>query len=256
MSEVVRDTLQVDGKAVTLHRNRGEGPRLVLLHGAGGNGGIWAPVLPHLDGFAAVAPSLPGRDGSEGQALGSAGQAAAWVGRLVTAVGGGPAIVVGHSYGGAIALELAFGGAALRGLVLACSGARLRVHPRILEAARDAMRTGEGLSLGFAFAPGTPASVVEAYEAAVARTPPAAALADWASCHVFDRMADLERVTVPALMVCGSEDELTPVKYHRFLATALPRGAMVEMAGHAHMLPFEAPVAFAAEVRRWADGLG
>jgi pimeloyl-ACP methyl ester carboxylesterase len=49
-----------------------------------------------------------------------------------------------------------------------------------------------------------------------------------------DSHADLERVTVPALLVCGRQDRVTPVADHEAMQAGKPhaRLAIIEHCGH------------------------
>jgi 3-oxoadipate enol-lactonase len=81
----------------------GDGPPILLLHGFGGSAWNFAELAPLLDGYRLVVPDLPGQGGSAPLPAPSlAGFADAVAGLL-----DGPAVVVGHSMGGVVALRLA-----------------------------------------------------------------------------------------------------------------------------------------------------
>lgn len=237
---------------MTYVRRESEGPPLVLIHGAGANAHVWDELARELSSFDVIAPHLPGRCGSDGPAFDKAEDAARWVDALLEELGCTKAIVLGHSWGGAIALELALGSQRVAGAVLVASGARLRVHPSILQAAERAIETREPMSIAFAYV--GPESAT--YSQASRSTPPEATLADWRGCDAFDRMDDLSEVRVPVLVATGANDSLTPPKYQRFLCEKLPRAQLALIEGAGHMLPWEQPRAFASLVRAWASGVG
>lgn len=88
----------------------GPAPTVLLLHGIPGSGAVWRPVLDHLSrDFPVVVPDLLGFGGSERpdrlEELHAASQAAA-VGRLLDELGIGPVVVIGHDFGGPVALAL------------------------------------------------------------------------------------------------------------------------------------------------------
>lgn len=91
-----------------LHRLGGAGPALLLIHGFGADRYGWAATAPALFDVATVwAVDLPAH-GAADHAVG-AGDVASLAGAVAPHLAeiGGPAVVVGHSLGGAVALNLA-----------------------------------------------------------------------------------------------------------------------------------------------------
>ena len=86
-----------------------ESPTVVLVHGAFAESSSWSGVLAHLQakGVAAIATPNP---------LRSVTTDADNVRRAVESVGG-PVLLVGHSYGGAVITEAAVGSDVVKGLV-------------------------------------------------------------------------------------------------------------------------------------------
>jgi pimeloyl-ACP methyl ester carboxylesterase len=237
----------------------GESPRLVLIHGAGTNHRFWDPLLPYLEGFPVVAPSMPGRCGSAGAALETVGALAGWLAAAIEALGAAPAILIGHSLGGAVAIELAHApGAAglVAGLVLLATGARLRVGPEIRAAAEAAAASGVKAALtGAAYGQDVAEELMSRVEEARAATPPASELADWRAAHEFDRMGELSAIAVPTLVLVGERDGLTPPKYARYLADHVPGASLEILPGAGHMLPVERPEEVARAVRRFGGSI-
>ena len=59
-------------------------------------------------------------------------------------------------------------------------------------------------------------------------------LNDLLCCDKFDVMNEVHNIKLPTLALCGSEDEMTPVKYTRYLAERIwgARQVIVQRAGH------------------------
>lgn len=227
-----QDQVIVAGHPVALARRRGDGPCLLLLHGAGGSHRGLSALIGELAPLPVIAPSLPGRDESGGAPPSSVEAAADWVERLLDALGVRRPAVLGHSYGGAIALELALRGVAER-LILVSTGARLRVQPAVL-AYLEAQAARGGL---VELPPGA------------GPQPAAAALADWRSADAFDRLGDLGAVATPTLVIAGEQDRLTPPRYARYLAEHIGAARLELLAGQGHLLPTEAPRLLAMSTR-------
>ena len=117
---VEAQSVEIDGLPIR-YLAAGEGPPLVLLHGAGDNSLDWRWVLPALARKHRVyAPDLPGSpDSARPAADYSPAFFERFVAAFVDALGIGPATFVGNSLGGLIALRLALSEPArVRALVL------------------------------------------------------------------------------------------------------------------------------------------
>ncbi len=201
--------------------------RLVLVHGAGCDRRVWdslSPLLPE----GTVALDLPGRLGAE-PACATAAEAAKAVFAEIGARGLATrdAVIVGHSYGGAVAIECALA-EAIAGLVLISTGARLRVHPDVL-----------------AELPSQSASV-----------PRETTRVDWHAADAFDRMHDVARITSPTLVIAGDRDVLTPPKYARYLAAKIPGSRLVLLEGAGHTCITDDAARVAAAITAWRSGQG
>ena len=162
-------------------------------------------------------------------------------------------IVVGHSLGGAVALQAALDApAALGGIVLVASSSRLKVAPAILKAIDEAT-PDHPFRLDAAFGFYTSRTTVQTYASDVASVPVDTARADWRACDGFDVRDRLAEVAVPTLVLFGAADPLTPAKHQRALAASVRGASAVEIPGAGHMLPWEAPDAVAVAVRLWLD---
>ena len=92
------------------YRMEGNGPALLLLHGIAGSSRTWRDVIPRLtDRFTVIAPDLMGHGESE-KPVGdySLGAFASGVRDLLEVLGIDRASVVGQSFGGGVAMQLAY----------------------------------------------------------------------------------------------------------------------------------------------------
>lgn len=99
----------VDGQRITLLRG-GQGPRVLLLHGWGSAAERYREALQLIPEDAAtfVIPDLPGFGGSEKPStVWGINEYAQWVKKLLTNLEWSPCILMGHSFGGSIAISFA-----------------------------------------------------------------------------------------------------------------------------------------------------
>ena len=247
----------IDGRAVTFRHETGRGPALLCIHGAADNHHVYDPLLDALSGHECYALNLPGRAQTDGPPAGTVAEMASFFSAFVESEVKGGYVVVGHSLGGAVAIEHALSRSAkrLRGIVLLATGARLRVHPMILQLFERLLQTGllpqtpPGL-----YGPHTdPALIAEASKRREL-TPVETGHIDWHAANGFDRMHDLEDIHVPALIIAGTHDPLTPPKYAEFMATKVPNSTLRLLDGAGHMLVMERALEVASWIRDFLPG--
>lgn len=66
-----------------------------------------------------------------------------------------------------------------------------------------------------------------------------------------DSRADLRRVRVPALVLCGRQDAITPLALHEEMAAIIPGSKLVVIEDCGHLSTLERPDAVNAALRQW-----
>jgi pimeloyl-ACP methyl ester carboxylesterase len=70
---------------------------------------------------------------------------------------------------------------------------------------------------------------------------PSVMYGDLLACNEFDVRERLGEIHQPALLVCGADDVLTPLRYAQFLAGAMPNARLEVVTGAGHMVMLEKP---------------
>ena len=225
---------------------------LVLIHGAGAVGQIWQNQL--LAFPRAVAPDLPGHPSGAG--LSTVSDMAAWVLEFLTRQEIERPVLGGYSVGGAVALEAALSAPQrLRGLLLIATGARLRVRQEFFDLlAGDHGRAVDEL-LRWWFSPATPPRVIERARSALRILSPAVVHDDFWAAHRFDALDRVAEITLPALVICGEQDRLTPPRYAEYLHEKIAGSQLVIIPNAGHMVVLEQPRATNEAIAAFLRGL-
>ncbi len=255
-----------DGRTAryALRRAQGgrHGPALLLLHAATHNHHNLSTLADHLDQYDLLVPALPGRCGSTGPPPVSAREAARWILDLLAALDVPQVVAVGHSHGGVVAMELALMQAALgaekhpvRGLILVATAqepdAKLKdAVTSMMTGPAEARSTDAGLSF-FHATIARPVSEERIRDAAgfLKLTPIDARMADMAAAGDFEFMTSLGSLDLPALVIAGSDDPLSPLSQARDWEKRIPGSRLVVLQGVGHHPPLEAPKEVAEEIR-------
>lgn len=233
----------------------GGAPPLVLVHGAGGDLMRWPSDLRRLRGRTVYALDLPGHGKSGGEPLPDIAAYAdalhAWAAGLAL-----PRFVLaGHSMGGAIAIEYALRyGGRLAGLVLLSTGARLRVAPQLLTGILTDFNATVDLLVGWMYGAAEP-NLLRLGARQLRAVRPETLHADFRACDAFDRRADVARIDVPTLIICGDADVMTPLKSSEFLRDQIRGAQLVVLPGAGHMAALQQPQVVAGEVEAWLAGV-
>jgi len=247
---------------------RGTGDTLLFLHGIGGNHRNWAPQLAHFGGmWKAAAWDARGYGDSAGKVArfeDFADDAAGVIAAL-----GSPAHVVGLSMGGRIALDLVKRHPGhVRSLTLAdtSAGSAATAAPEKV-AAFLALRLKPLVEDGL-----TPADIAGSIVAEIAgpsisddgreslldshrRLRTDGYVAAMRAVTGFTDFPPFESISVPTLVLTGSEDRVAPPAHARMMAERIPGARFVELAGAGHISNIEAPAAFNAALAAFLDSL-
>ena len=227
-------------------------PRLVFIHGAGGTHKVWRYQTSAFPGSLAV--DLPGHP--RGKGCIAISEYAEFVTRTIVEGKLRPAILVGHSMGGAIAIEIALTRSELlAGIALVGSGARLRVTPLIKdEVIRDYSRAAEVIA-EWAYSPKTDSKLRRASVQELLEVPAAVTYGDFEACDRFDKMNEIGRMSLPTLIVCGEDDKLTPIKYSKYMKERIRGAQLVIIPGAGHSVMLEKPEELNAALRSFIFNL-
>jgi pimeloyl-ACP methyl ester carboxylesterase len=230
----------------------GEAIPILLIHGAGGTHLDWPAEIRRLPTTTVYTIDLPGHGKSAGLPRDRIAAYASDVVNMIHYLELEDIVVAGYSMGGAIALELGLWELPeISGLVLISTGARLRVHPQILELISKDFNQGVDLLASFYWTAKTPENVIQLSKERMLASNPESFRKDFIACNRFDRMGQCGYIVLPTLVISGGDDNLTPPKYSRFLADQLPNAKLVEIPGAGHMVFLEEANLVANEIHKF-----
>jgi 3-oxoadipate enol-lactonase len=210
---------------------------LVFLHGAASTPDVWARQRRHFPGARYLA--FPPAADDPAEVLNR------YADLVIAETHAMPAILIGHSLGGAVALT-----AALRrpdvvtGVVLVGSAARLPVSPAILDGLRTdpagMLRRIADWSLARDADPRLRTRCHRIMEA----DDPASVLRQFQACAAYDVRPEHDRWPRRLAAIVGAEDRMTPPALIRELAAVRLDVPVIEIPGAGHLVMLEQPTAF------------
>jgi pimeloyl-ACP methyl ester carboxylesterase len=219
-------------------------PPILLLHGFPLDARMWDAQVSALEqaGYESLAPNLPGREPDN--------DLANWAGRVLQLLPG-DFIPVGCSMGGYLIFEL-WRQASLRIPAALFIDTRAGADtPEVREGRGETIRIlGEDGFDAFwklqepkLFGPDTPPDVIERARAIAAEQPITNLVATLQALGSRpDSRETASSLDVPALVIVGEKDVLTPPSEAEELAELLPIAQVVRLPGAGHLTPLEQPV--------------
>ncbi|MFX0172567.1 MAG: alpha/beta fold hydrolase [Candidatus Hodarchaeota archaeon] len=196
-------------------------PTLVFIHGVGGDKTQWEMQKSYFQkhGWGVINLSLPSHGESPPSTSLSMDNYVDTIHKLIVDKELENVVLIGHSMGGAIALQfvLKYNNSIIDKLVLIGTGAKLRVVPLFFEALETDFDYFLELLTRVSFHENTASSIKESYEEALRRTGGVIFFQDFKICDLFDIRSELHKITNQTLIIVGQHDQMTPVKYSSYL---------------------------------------
>ncbi len=232
-------------------------PPVILVHRAGGASSEWEPVRAilarRLQDRTIEAVDLPGRRGGEAHPRSVPAMAEHLVDRVIE-IGQGPAVLAGHSMGGAVCMQAAldFPGW-VSGLALVASSPDLRLARQVALAIEDGRAlAGQHLEAEM-LSPSHDAATRRRILDAMARPPASVLRADLEAAAGLDLRGRLGGIGVPVAIVAGRHDRLISTRKASILRESLEGSSLRIVDGAGHMLVLEAPGVVADEIMTLVD---
>lgn len=222
-------------------------PSLVFLHGAGLDATVWHEQMLYFRGkYRSLFLELPGHGCSTAPPETDIAHYAEKVRAVVHCHPEiTPYVLVGHSMGGAIVLSIALDPPdGMLGMVIAGARARIRVSKllfRMLENDPEAFFRSID---EFAFSFHTPRNVRDLVINTTRRCLSSTLWNDFKAVEGFDISKQLDIIRLPALVLCGKEDLITPLRFSNELHSGLANSRLVVIPHAGHMAMLEQPSAF------------
>ena len=237
----------------------GSGVPLVFLHGIGGRASGWAPIQQACAtaGYRSLAWDMPGYGNSPSIAPYDFDGLADALAALMDAHGLPKAVLVGHSLGGMVALQMwARHPERVTALVLAASSPAFGQGSGDFQQAFIAQRLAPleaGQSMADVASSLIPTMVATGYDgpglaqaqACMGSITPAAYKAALGALVQFEQRAALPTITVPTLCIAGEHDRTAAPGVVQRMADKIPNAQYQCLSGVGHLLTFEQPQSFA-----------
>ncbi|MEA2013743.1 MAG: alpha/beta hydrolase [Thermodesulfobacteriota bacterium] len=252
---------EIDGVEIAVRlskRGMVEGRKtLFFIHGSGGDHSVWEGQWSAMeDEFNIVAVDLPGHGQTGGGGEHAVARYSGWVKKTIEELGLRRPVLIGHSLGAAIVLELAIRyGDMLSGIVTLGGGAKMPVNPLVL----DGMRSDPSMIINFipefAVAKKHRARLGTLLIDILSRADKDVSYGDFIACDALDITGETGRIRIPTLLICGADDKMMPPRFSKYLEGQIPGARLVLIKETGHFAMMEDAKAVNTALREFVNAL-
>ena len=222
-----------------------QGKLFLYVHGAGSNGHFANKMLDILsENHSPLSFDFPGHGRSSGtESLKSVTAYSDFTYALWKALGVRPVVIVGHSMGGAVAMDLALRHADMvEGLALTCTAAQFNIPDDLIKTWEAVMKGRQGQPFTkVSCSPKTRQEIVQQGWMEQIKTDPRVRCFDLTACQQVDLTGQLGQINVQTLVLAGEDDATTPVAQAEELRDNIPNAQLSVIPEAGHWLPIEKP---------------
>ncbi|MBU2054017.1 MAG: alpha/beta hydrolase [Proteobacteria bacterium] len=230
---------------------------LVFIHGSGGDHTNWIrQCTPLKSVFNIVALDLPGHGRSEGPGEQAVPAYVEWVKKILDKLEIKKPVLIGHSLGAAICLSFVIRyREAASAVVPVGGGVRMPVNPAILEGLKEDPALIISMAAKLSVAKANRERLCGLITEVLSGVDPGIIHGDFSACSHLDLTEDVAGIRLPALVICGAEDKMTPPALSEFLRDRIAGARLELIGGTGHFVMLEDPEAFNAALTDFVNSL-
>ncbi|MDD5525767.1 MAG: alpha/beta hydrolase [Smithella sp.] len=223
---------------------------LFFIHGSGSDHTAWSHQYARLHKkYNIVALDLPGHGHSGGSGESDVKAYCLWIRKLLDILDLKNTVLIGHSLGAAVTLRFSLNYQQdLAGIVLVGGGIKMPVNPFMLEFLKTnpAEMPAEIIDLmcKFSLAKENRAKLSDPLRRSITQSKVDILYGDLVACNNLDLTEEICKINVPACIICGAEDKMTPPDFSRQLAANINGARLEIVTGAGHMVMLERPDEF------------
>ena len=234
---------------------------LFFIHSSGSDHSAWSHQYARLHKkYNIVAIDLPGHGSSGGNGEADVEAYCLGVKKLLDIFDLKRAVLIGHSLGAAIALRFALNySQEIAGIVLVGGGMKMPVNPVFLKFLRtnppEVPAEVIDLICRYSLAKENRSKFSVPLKKSLSQSSVKVLYGDLSACNNLDLTKETGKIIVPALIICGAEDKMTPPDLSRQLFAGISGATLEIIEGAGHMVMLERPAEFNTSLEEFAASI-
>jgi pimeloyl-ACP methyl ester carboxylesterase len=218
---------------------------LVFIHGAGGDKTMWFQQKEFFNkqGYGTLTISLSGYSAkTNGESI-SIQKYTKQVYMLIKELNIRYFVLVGHSMGGAITLNyvLSSNETLPSHIILIGTGATLNVAPVFFDLIKSDFLEALKRMGKYSYSSQTELPIKQFNQEILVKSGSEVLFSDLKTCSKFDVRNEIQKISIPTLIICGEEDKMTPPKLSHFLDEKIPNSKLKVIVNSGHFVFQETP---------------